>query len=173
MMNHFTKLTRILLLASASLLVGGISTSNDTQAGTLTANTTASATIGKTCTISMGTVAFGNLPPGTANVTTSGTLSMMCNKNVAYNAVLTYSAADYAASQAQMRGAKSGDTINYDLVNPQTGGLMGGVNGTNDYIRGTGNGLVQTYTIGAKIIGNVPYVTPDTYSDTATFTMSF
>lgn len=159
----------MLLLASAGILAF----SSYTQAGTLTANTHATATIGKTCTISMGTVAFGNLPPGTANVTTSGTLSMMCNKNVSYSAVLTYSPPDYTASQAQMRGSKSSDTINYDLVNPQTGGLMGGVNGVNDYIRGTGNGLVQTYTIGAKIIGNVPYVTPDNYSDTVTFTMSF
>jgi spore coat protein U-like protein len=165
-MMNLKSMTGILVLASLVF-------STPVFSGTLSANTQATASIAKTCTISMGTVDFGKLQPGAANVTTSGTLSMMCNKNVAYSAVLNYSPADYAASQAQMRGAVSGDKINFDLVNPQTGGLMGGVNGTNDYIRGTGNGLVQTYTVGAQIIGNVPYVTPDSYSDTVTFTMSF
>lgn len=163
---NLKSIARILVLASVVL-------STSSFAGTLSANTQATATIGKTCTISMGTIAFGQLQPGANNVTSSGTLSMMCNKNVVYSAVLNYAPADYVASQAQMRGAVSGDKINYDLVNPQTGGLMGGVNGTNDYIRGTGNGLVQNYTIGAQILGTVPYVTPDNYSDTATFTMSF
>jgi spore coat protein U-like protein len=167
-MNNLKKLTAILFFA-----LGIASFSSYSMAGTLSANTKASATIAKTCTISMGTVAFGKLQPGATNVTTSGTLGMMCNKNVAYTAVLTYSAADYVASQAQMRGAVSGDKINYDLVNPQTGGLMGGVNGVNDKINGTGNGLTQNYTIGAQIIGAVPYVTPDTYSDTALFTLNF
>lgn len=121
----------------------------------------------------MGTISFGTLQPGTSNISTSGTLQMLCTKNSAYTIVLNYSAADYQASQAQMRGTKTNDAINYDLVNPQTGGLMGGVNGTNDYIRGTGTGSNQSYTIGAQIIGTVPYVTPDNYSDTATFTLTY
>jgi spore coat protein U-like protein len=142
-------------------------------AATTTATTQAKATLGSTCYMAMSTISFGALQPGTSGASTSGTLTMLCTKNSSYSVVLTYSAADYQASQAQMRGTKTSDAINYDLVNPQTGGLMGGVNGTNDYIHGTGTGANQDYTIGAKIIGSVPYVTPDNYSDTATFTLSY
>lgn len=154
-------------------LISLLAIAQNSFAGVSNVNTKATAVMANTCQMQMNDMSFGQLHPGDPTASTSATLTMLCTTNTTYSVELTYSQADYKVSQAQMRGATSADAINFVMVNPQTGGLMGGVHGVNDYIHGTGTGQNQTYTMAAQIIGAVPYVTPDTYSDTVTLTLTY
>ena len=124
------------------------------------------------CFISMGDINFGALKAGSTNQQAGNNLSVLCTPTTTYKFQVLYSSSDYSAGQSHMTGAKSGDKINFGVLKPDSSSYFSGNSLSSDYVSGTGNGFIQSYPINANI-STVPYVTPDTYSDTITVSLSY
>lgn len=171
------------LLTALSLVVSISVVPQSAHAGSVSANTQATATLAKTCVVQTQNLNFGNITPGQTSRTTSATMSVLCTKNTSYNMTLQFW--EYGVDCVYMKGQNSGDKINY-------GTWLGSVGGTvlqnNTSIAETGTGATQNFTFYSqiapvvnyggcptqpKVAGINPYATPDNYSDTVTFYVSY
>jgi spore coat protein U-like protein len=165
---------------AASLILATTMLSNPVQAGTTTGATKATATWSSYCNISATDVNFGAYTPGSANRTGKNgvipgntTVTVMCTHKTAYN---VYGETYLSDETWHMKGATAGNTdvLQYAawLTSDYYSGWFGqGYSGTN-HISGTGTGGNQNYTIYFGIYTQA-YVTPDSYSDTYTLTLSY
>lgn len=151
-------------------------------AGTSIANTQATATLVAVCNVSAIDISFGNIA-GNRSIywsPSNGSISVGCTKNTSYTIRLS-AGVNVTNSGRRLRGATSGDLINYTICQTQTYGpnwSSGQCNvpwftyGSWDYnLTGTGNGQTQIYTMHGVVQSD--YYTPDNYSDTVTATVSF
>jgi spore coat protein U-like protein len=150
----------------AILLIGG--TNTQTQAAPITTTTKVSAQLAATCMLNATNIAFGNIVPGTStNVNSSITVN--CTKSTNYT--ITGS-----SNGAGMHGQAHGAQLCYGVNILATGGWLG-ING----ISGTGTGSSQSYDLASHISNYcdinapniVPFITPDSYSDTFTTVVTF
>lgn len=151
--------------------------------------TKSTATLSAKCEVSVSDANFGTIVPGQASSTTTTTFTTKCTKGTSFSYWIGIR--QWGTDCSYMSGKNSGDRIMYNVTN-----LQNGVVGANN-IAGTGGGSKTTTTgtgveqllnfkwiinpsgsytcpTGVKGIGNTnPYVTPDIYSDTVTFAVSY
>jgi spore coat protein U-like protein len=121
------------------------------------------------CTISATAIAFGNYS-GTA-VSVTGTLTVQCNKNDAYDIALNAGMASGATVTNRSLTGPASSLLHYGLYsNASDTANWGNTSGTG-WVTGTGTGSAQTITVYAQIPAN-QYPEPGTYTDTITATIS-
>jgi spore coat protein U-like protein len=170
----------ILSSLAASLILATATVSPQAHAGTTTGANKATATWSSYCNISSTNVNFGAYTPGSAGRTGkygiipgATTVTVMCTHKTPYN---IYGETYLSDETWHMTGATAGNTdvLQYAawLASDYYSSWFGqGYSGTN-HISGTGTGINQNYTIYFGIYTQ-DYVTPDSYSDTYTLTLSY
>jgi spore coat protein U-like protein len=158
-----------LLSAFLGLVVLGL-TSTSAVAQTNPATTTfgVSATVLKDCIVSATALAFGNYT-GAVNSNTS-TVTVTCTNSTTYTVGLD---AGLGGGTVTTRQMKNGTVkLNYGLFSDATWATnWGNTSGTN-WVSGTGNGTGQALTV----YGQIPaaqYVTPGSYADTITVSVTY
>jgi spore coat protein U-like protein len=136
---------------------------------TATAQFSVTATIVKDCTVSATTLAFGNYT-GAVKTSTS-TVSVTCTSGTTYTVGLSAGLATGATvtTRKMQNGAA---LLNYGLfTNSGHTTNWGNTSGTN-WVSGTGSGSAQ----GITVYGQIPaaqYVTPGSYTDTITVSVTY
>jgi spore coat protein U-like protein len=157
------------LSAFLGLVVLGLtSTSAVAQANPATTTFGVSATVLKDCIVSATALAFGNYT-GAVNTNTS-TITVTCTNTTAYQVALD---AGLGGGTVTTRQMKNGTVkLNYGLFSDAAWTTnWGNTSGTN-WVTGTGNGAAQPLTV----YGQIPaaqYVTPGSYSDTITVSVTY
>lgn len=180
-------------LMALSLLIMSL----NAHAGSTTASAKATATIGSACTVSDGTLNFGQYNPTLkSNTTATSNISLVCTKNttvtvnlndsiVNYNtqspSVVTNSVSFAETNGTQwaryMSGATSGATLSYNLFQDNAfSKIFGGTNWFSELashnVQVIATGVTQNVPVyGALAYGQ--YVIPDNYSDTVPILLSF
>lgn len=154
-------------------------------AANVSTNPKATATVSSSCSLSIANLNFGNVTAGQASSSATTTLNVVCSKGLSYQYYANFS--QIGTDCIYMAGASKGDKLYYDIVSnsvwlrpPQYGGTVSSV-GTGSQQSFTWTGYVnpsaaQGYPYANGCLsknpnatsGKNPYVTPDTYSDTAT-----
>ncbi|WP_210210413.1 Csu type fimbrial protein [Methylovirgula sp. 4M-Z18] len=145
-----------------------------------TASFTVTITILKQCTVT--TPANIVLPSSGAidaiGATISGTttFNVTCSNGTGYT--ISFAGQDDLAgtpSTHQMKGAATGNTdvVQYNLFDTTTGATNTTALSTTSVITGTGTGAAQSKTLQAKVINYTTPVTPDTYTDTVTMSVTY
>jgi spore coat protein U-like protein len=135
---------------------------------------TATATVGTPCTVSANPLNFGAVAAGTSNVTGTTSIGVTCAMNVAYNIGLTpgNNATNGAGS---MIGQVYGVSLPYQLYQDAADSTVWGNLSTNMLTAANGlqpgTGALQSYTVYA--LAPNTNVTPDTYKDTVTVSVTY
>jgi spore coat protein U-like protein len=133
------------------------------------------------CNISSTDINFGTLKLNGVPNYSNGAIYVECSNKVSYNIAITFGHPDTTApyyngrpNDGKMTGAVSGDIIDYAITSTLNGSWSWGVASA---VNGVGNGQVQTYTTygvsQTGFAGHSLYPTSDTYSDSATVTLSY
>jgi spore coat protein U-like protein len=152
------------------LALGLTPTSAVAQANPATTTFTVSATVLKDCAVSATALPFGNYT-GAVNNTTS-TVTVSCTKSTTYSVGLgTGLATGASVSTRQMQNGTN--LLNYSLCSDSAACATnwGNTLATN-WVTGTGTGAAQALTV----YGQIPaaqYVTPGSYTDTITVTVTY
>ncbi|BDG07546.1 Csu type fimbrial protein [Anaeromyxobacter paludicola] len=161
--------SKLALAALAALVSAG----NARAAGTATANVAVNATVITSCSITGGSVAFGNYDPLAAgNVDKQGTISVNCNKGTAFSVTLDQGANGSGAVR-NMKGATTGNTdlLPYELYTDNARGTVW--NATNKM---TGTAANKNTAVPFTVYGRIAAgqdVQADTYGDTVVATVTF
>ncbi len=150
----------------------GLPSSPASAATTASASTTftVSATVQATCLITANPLAFGTYTGLAANATT--TIAVTCTNTTPYNVGLDAGLTSGATvSTRQMKGPGT-DVLNYGLYQDSTHATNWGSTVGTDTETGTGNGSAQSLTVYGQVPAN-QYVTPGSYSDTITATVTY
>jgi spore coat protein U-like protein len=158
-------LARMGLLGSAAL---GLACS--TAMATVASNTfQVSATVAATCLISPNNLGFGTYSG--VQVETTTTISVTCTNTTTYNVGLDPGQASGATvTTRQMQNGSN--LLSYALYSDAGYSTNWGQTVSTDTVAGTGNGSAQTLTVYGKIPA-AQYVTPGSYSDTVTATVTY
>jgi spore coat protein U-like protein len=189
------KKTKMAYTLAILLVLTGITAS--AQAGSTSAGTKATATIGSACTVSAGTLNFGQYNPTLkSNTTATSNISFVCTKNTTVTVNLNDSITDYNAQSPSiitnsvsyaetngvqwaryMSGASHGATLSYNLFQDSAlSKIFGGTTWFSDIsghaVQVIATGVTQNVPVyGAVAYGQ--YVIPDNYSDTVPVLLSF
>ena len=139
-------------------------------AATATTTFQVTATVQATCLISATTLAFGTYN-GTL-VTSTSTISVTCTNTTPYNVGLDAGLATGATVTTRKMQGPSGALLNYGLYRDSGHTNNWGTTVGTDTQSGTGNGSAQTLTVYGQLGAN-QFVTPGSYSDTITATISY
>jgi spore coat protein U-like protein len=168
-MNRVLSAAAAVLLASTSGLWAGTTTDTfdvtiEVQAG---------------CTIAATDINFGQVAGNTATPANSNsTLTVNCTASTPYDisfAGLADTAAGTLKTLAGLTGGNT-DTLSYSIVNAATPTTVyGSTSGAlGNGLSSTGTGSAQTHTVAAKLNNwTAKAVTPDTYKDTVTATVTY
>ena len=137
---------------------------------TATTTFTVSASVTATCLISATTLSFGSYTFVVASSTS--TISVTCTNGTTYNVGLNAGAASGATVTTRQMGATGGGLLNYSLFQDSAHSTNWGNTVGTDTLAGTGNGSAQSLTVYGQIPAN-QYVTPGSYSDTITATITY
>lgn len=155
---------------------------NIAQAGSITTNNKATATLISTCSITGINVDFGNLTATNTPTTlwATGGVQALCSKNANYSIQLSLGNNVDPNNWRRMIGASNGAMIQYTLCQTQSssgtfgtasGGCTVAWRGTQYPKNATGTGSIQSFPVyGWSSTG---FYTPDTYSDTITATITY
>jgi spore coat protein U-like protein len=142
-----------------------------TPAAATTATTTfaVSATVQATCSVTATAMAFGTYS-STAASNSSSTVSVSCTNTTPYTIGLD--AGLTAGATVTTRQMKNGSALlNYALYS-DSGRTTNWGNSTGSWVSGTGNGAAQALTVYGQVATG-QYVTPGSYSDTITATVTY
>ncbi|HEY1804810.1 MAG TPA: spore coat U domain-containing protein [Terracidiphilus sp.] len=137
---------------------------------TATAEFSVTATIVKDCTVSATSLAFGNYT-GALNSTTS-TISAKCTSGTAYTVGLSAGLATGATVTNRSMTGPGSALLKYDLYSNSGHTTNWGNTSATNWVSGTGNGSTQNLTV----YGQIPaaqYVTPGSYTDTITVSVTY
>ncbi|MGA2341214.1 MAG: spore coat U domain-containing protein [Terracidiphilus sp.] len=168
-MKFSNPLKTALLSAFLGLVVLGLtSTSAVAQTNPATTTFQVSATVLKDCGVSATALAFGNYT-GAVNTNTS-TVTVTCTNSTTYTVGLDAGLGGGTVTTRQMQNGTV--KLNYGLYSNATWTTnWGNTSGTN-WVSGTGNGAAQPLTV----YGQIPaaqYVTPGSYADTITVSVTY
>ena len=159
------------LASLAALLCGAPIDSASAATATTTFQVTAN--VVATCSVSAGTVAFGNYSGAVVN--TTSTIVATCTDTTPYNVGLSAGLGVGATVSGRLmtNTADTLDTLHYDLFKDSARTSEWGNTIGTDTVTGTGNGLGQTLTMYAQIpAGQLP--DPGTsYADTISVTLTY
>lgn len=168
---------RIKLLTSLFLTIGFLSTNLTFAASaplSTTSNLQTNATLNSSCEFNATPINFGTINSGDSSVQTTSTVNVICSKSVSF--AIAFDTGLYGTlglpSSRKMRGVISNnqDYITYNLrKGSHTGTLLNNVGPGR--LLGSGTGIYQEITIYAELYST--YVTPDSYSDTTTMTITY
>jgi len=165
--SNSIKLTLSALIAVVSL---GIASTPASASTTVTTTFGVSATVQSTCLISATALAFGTYTGAVANSTS--TVSVTCTNTTPYNVSLNAGTATGATVTTRKMTGPSSATLNYAMYSNSGMTTNWGQTIGTDTVTGTGNGSSQAITV----YGQVPagqYVTPGSYADTITATVTY
>ena len=126
------------------------------------------ATIQATCNISASAMAFGTYAG--AVITGSSNLSMQCTVSTTYAIGLSAGTTSGATVTNRLLAGSGGRTLAYALFSDSGRTVNWG--STTNTVSGTGTGAVQTLPVYGKISAG-QYVTPGSYTDTITATITY
>jgi spore coat protein U-like protein len=156
-----------LVLATASC-VGSLVALQGAYATTTTASMSNSATVAAYCTVSTGNLSFGTYN-GTAAAPTTATVSLTCTNSTAWSVALDAGTTS-GGTEAVRKLANGANTLNYtissDAGHTTNWGTSSGAQ------TGAGNGSAQTLTAYGNIASG-QFVTPGSYTDTVTVTLTY
>ncbi len=138
----------------------------------VTSNFSVTATVTGTCTLTTTTLAFGTYTPTGGILTGSTTVTPTCTTSTAWT--LAFNAGSTSGGTISQRLMANGAaTLKYNLYTTSADTtLLGDGTSSSSTLTGTGTGAAQATTIyGAIPAGQ--YVTPGSYSDTITATISY
>jgi spore coat protein U-like protein len=139
------------------------------QATTATTTFSVSATVQATCSVTATTLAFGTYASTAASTSTS-TVSVSCTNTTPYTIGLD--AGLTTGATVTTRQMKNGSALLNYVLYSDSGRNTNWGNSTGSWVSGTGDGAAQALTV----YGSVPtgqYVTPGSYSDTITATVTY
>jgi spore coat protein U-like protein len=169
------KYSNILRSALSSATVGflalGIaSTSMVAQANPATTTFGVSATVLKDCVVSATALGFGNYTGALVNA--SSTVTVTCTSGTTYTVGLNQGLATGAlVTTRQMAITQPAGALNYSLLTGSYTGTNWG-NTSGSWVSGTGNAAPQPLTV-YGVIPAGQYVTPGSYTDTITATVTY
>jgi len=164
----------------AALVVGGLSLSTESRAGTDSANLGVSASVSANCTIVANAVAFGAYDPVEANLSAdkdqSGSVDVRCTNGSAAAISLGQGAnADTGSTNtdpARRMIANGADYLSYDLYSDSGRNTEWG-NDTDSDLEITGTGDLDNYEIFGTIPAGQTAAKVGSYSDTVVATVTF
>lgn len=134
-------------------------------------------TVLKACSVVAGTgsdISFGSQDASATNLESSNTISVTCSKKTPYNIGLTpkSNSATGAGAMVPADTVANPDTVAYQLrqATGSTAAAWGNTVGTNT-VGGTGDGTAKSHTVFATVPS--ANVTPDSYKDTVTVSVSY
>jgi spore coat protein U-like protein len=164
-------------LACAGALVAG---SGAASAGTTT-TFLVSATVNKNCSIAAAPLPFGTYTPGGGVLAVNGSVNVNCTKSTGFTLALNAgTTTGDAFTQRLLQNTTSGDTdtLQYNLYTSNTyGTVWGDGTGSTKTVTGTGTGMSNTVVV--PVYGQLvdsaanQNVSPGTYTDTITVTVTF
>ena len=147
-------------------------------AQTATANFNVTITILKQCTVTApATIALGSVGANDLKTTTTSSTqaySVLCSKGTPYTIGFS-SPNDVSAGSAthQMKGTGSNtDYVQYNLFDATTNGTVP-LDSSAHVVSDTGTGASQSKSVKAQVVNYTTAVTPDTYTDTVTMTVTY
>ncbi len=129
---------------------------------------TVSASVQATCSISANALAFGTYAG--ASVTASSSLSVQCTNTTPYTVGLSAGTTSGATVTSRLLAGSGGQTLAYNLFSDSGYTTIWG--STSNAVSGTGTGAVQSLNVRGQIPGG-QYVTPGSYTDTITATITY
>jgi spore coat protein U-like protein len=112
-------MTRSTKIFSAVALAASLASTRPATAGTATGAVAVTATVGKSCVVTAGTVAFGAYDPVGVNAATpldqTGTFTVACTKNTAYTIALGTGNYASGTNRRMSSGGGSPDYLTYEL----------------------------------------------------------
>jgi len=151
------------------LTLGLASTSAVAQTNPATTTFGVSATVLKDCIVSATAMAFGNYT-GAVNTPTS-TVTVTCTNTTAYNVGLSAGLAT-GATVTTRKMQNGANLLPYSLYSNSVMSTNWGNTVGTDTVAGTGNGAAQALTVYGQIAAGL-YVTPGSYTDTITATVTY
>ena len=136
-----------------------------------TATFTVTATVVANCTLSAGALAFGNYVP-TAQTLTTTTISVTCTNTTTYNIGLDGGTGSQSSGYTRYMTGPGGAEIPYHFFSDSARSTQWGNTVGTDTVAGTGTGSAQVLTV-YGIIYTSHYVTPGSYTDTVTATVTY
>lgn len=163
-----------------------------TRAGSATGNFSSTANVSPSCTLTGGSISFGQIALGAGNTSVRGNITLLCTNTTTYDLVFS-SGNSGNQLQRSMAGNVSGDSLKYNIYTDTTYATIIGdeTNGTSHPMTGTStghpitNGLIAgknayvgiaQHSVSWYIYGQVSnnqYVTPDNYTDNLTVTINY
>ena len=151
------------------LTLGIASTSAIAQTNPATTTFGVSATVLKDCIVSATAMAFGNYT-GAVNSAQS-TVTVTCTNTTTYTVGLSAGLASGATvTTRQMQNGTA--LLSYGLFSNATWTTNWGNTSATNWVSGTGNGAAQPLTVYGQIASGL-YVTPGSYTDTITATVTY
>ena len=158
-----------LALCAVTLALLGFSPSRVFGA-TATTTFAVSATVPATCIVSATPMAFGSYTGVLINTVTS-TITVTCTNTTPYNVGLSAGLAT-GATVTTRKMTSGANTLGYSLFSDSGRTQNWGVTIGTDTVAGTGNGAAQVLTVYGQVAAG-QYVTPATYTDTITATVTY
>jgi spore coat protein U-like protein len=171
-MTYANALKSVLSAAVLGCLALGLaSTPAVAQTNPATATFGVSATVLKDCIVSATAMAFGNYTGAVNNATS--TVTVTCTSTTTYTVGLSAGLATGATvTTRQMAITQPAGALNYGLFTNATWTTNWGNTSATNWVSGTGNGAAQPLTVYGQIPAN-QYVTPGSYTDTITATVTY
>ena len=153
------------------LMLGLASTSVVAQASPATTTFGVSATVLKDCVVTASAMQFGNYT-GAVDTPTS-TITVTCTNTTTYTVSLNKGTTTGSAVNARLMAGSGGATLAYALYSNSTMTTLwgDGTSGTST-VGGTGSGIAQPLPVYGQIAAGL-YVTPGSYTDTITATVTY
>jgi spore coat protein U-like protein len=142
------------------------------SANATTASTTfgISATVVASCGVTATALAFGNYTGVVA--TTTSTLTVTCSNSTTYNVGLSAGSGTNATVTTRSMTGPSSASLGYQLYQDSGYSTYWGQTVGTDTLAGTGTGSAQSITVYGQIPAS-EYVTPGSFSDTITATITY
>jgi spore coat protein U-like protein len=160
--------TRFLLTACVLLAPAAASASQVGSTLTVEADVVAN------CTVSVGTVDFGDINPlAGVNINGSGTFNVTCTSGTTWTAAAGVGSGP-SASYTTRKMSFGSNTLNYNLYTTSGyGTVWGDGTGGTGLLSGTGNGSAQTATVYGRIASGQTTAPPGGYADSVSITVTY
>jgi len=158
---------RLVLTAGIMALAPGLA-----DATTTTANLGVTLTVGATCTLVGGTIAFGNASVLTSPIPANGTLTVNCSNTTPFTVGLDQGLHGGSVTTRQMLSPTTAALVNYSLTQ-DAGHATNWGNSVGAWVAGTGAGVVQTITVYGLVAGQATPAPAADYADTVTITLTY
>lgn len=161
---------RLPIAATAIILASIATVPAPVLAYTQTTTYNVTSTVTATCLISGSSLGFGSYSGSSINAQT--TVSVQCTNGTTYNIGLNAGTASGASVSTRAMTGPGGATLNYAMYQDTNHTTNWGNTVGTDTVAGTGNGNSQSISVYGQLPAS-QFVTPGSYSDTITATVTY